>query len=226
MGKPDRKPHGELIVDLVGHRRRKVGDALQRDFLPHVAARIILVAPKTDRLRGIHVGGEGELRPRRIDGDPGQRRDQHRHIDRPAQTGQVHGGGGGATAAARDRIVLEIEEVVAVMGRRIELGTDIHHPGHQLQRGLATLELGKRRRVVVHRIDTAGIGGNGVAQRHGLGVAHGQVLGKLRLAFHCPEQGHPGNRARKRRKSHFHGLSACALSGLEAFDIQGHGEPQ
>src|SRR5690606_21976672 len=103
-----------------------------------------------------------------------------------------------------NRIVLVAEEAFSIIGWRIELSTNIHTTGDKFYCSLPTFELGKSRRIIMHGIDTAGIRSDGIAQGHGLRVANGQVLRKLSLTLHCPEQRHPGNRSRERRNSLTH----------------------
>jgi hypothetical protein len=78
----------------------------------------------------------------------------------------------------------------------------------------------------MHGINATVIGGNGIAHRHGFGVTNGQVLRQLRLGAGTYKQSRPRNRALKRRNSHLHEVLARRLLGLEALDIQGHGDPE
>lgn len=217
VGETHRQADRQLVVDLVGQGRREVGEPLQRHLASLVARRIAIgIAAVAQRLRGVDVGGEGELGTRRVDRDPGQRRHQQRHVGHAAEAGQVHGRGQGPAVAVGDRVVAQAEGAFAVVRRRLEAGADVHYPGEQLHGRLAALHLGQRRRVVVHRIDAGLVGGHGVAEGHGFRVADGQVVGHLRAGRRNPGQAHPCQRQPERRNAHLHNRPRSRVTGPSA----------
>ncbi len=222
----DRQARRQRVVDLIAHRGREVGDALQRDATAFVARRVAVgVARIAQRLGRVDVGGEGELGAGRVDRQPRQWRHQQRHVGHAAEARQVHGRGQGTAVLAGHRVVVQAECGGAIVRRCLETSADVHDPGDQLDLGLAPLELGQGGGVVVHRVDAGGVGRDRVGHGHGLGVADGQVVGQLGVGERRPAKPHPCHRHREGRNAHSHVEVARRLLGFEALDIQGRETP-